>query len=183
MKDLPIFCPLIYIIDPQDKPKKLSKSANLLGLLEASQELNNFYYRKHRPDYIWYGEAFEEQFRTFVESYFDGTTRMNFATQERKYENSLVKHIVSDDFLAKVVHQEHSQNLTPIKHAIVEVYKKDCEACHYNSIMFDTFSQKMKKHGLLDEMPLFRMDLDNLNPYLGRFLYAPQYVYVRSREG
>ena len=59
-KDIPIFCPLIYIIDPQDRPKKLSQHSNLLGLLEPSSDLNNFYYRKYRPEYVWYGEAFEE---------------------------------------------------------------------------------------------------------------------------
>ena len=91
MSDLPIFCPLVYIIDAADMPKKLSKHSNLLGLLDACAELNNFYYRKYRPDYLWYGETFEEQCQTFIESYFDGTLKMNFRTEEREFEDSLVK--------------------------------------------------------------------------------------------
>ena len=27
------------------------------------------------------------------------------------------------------------------------------------------------------------MDLDNVTPYLGRFLYAPQYLYIQSKDG
>jgi len=59
-KDIPMFCPLLYIIDKQDKPKKVSKEGNLLGLLDPTPDLNNFYFRKYRPDYVWYGEQFEE---------------------------------------------------------------------------------------------------------------------------
>lgn len=66
---------------------------------------------------------------------------------------------------------------------MVEVFKVDCEACHYNGTMFDIVSQKLAKHGLLDQVSLFRMNLDNVNPYLGRFLYAPQYVFLRIKHG
>ena len=66
---------------------------------------------------------------------------------------------------------------------IVEVYKNDCDACHYNGRMYDIFSQKLAKHDLLDKLPLYRMNLDNVTPYLGRFLYAPQYLFVRSSDG
>ena len=58
------------------------------------------------------------------------------------------------------------------------MFKTDCEACHYNGTMYDVISQKMAKHGYLAQVPFFRMNLDNVNPYLGRFLYAPQYVYL-----
>ena len=97
-KDLHMFCPLLYIIDPQDRPRKLSKSSNLLGILEASPELNNFYFRKYRPGYIWYGDQFEEQSRMFLESYFEGTAKMDFRTEERRRENTRVKEITTDEF-------------------------------------------------------------------------------------
>ena len=41
----------------------------------------------------------------------------------------------------------------------------------------------MTKHGYLEQLPLYRMNLDNINPYLGRFLYAPQYVYLKMKNG
>ena len=41
----------------------------------------------------------------------------------------------------------------------------------------------MAKHGYLEDMPLFRMNLDNVSPYLGRFLYAPQYFYLETKNG
>ena len=49
--------------------------------------------------------------------------------------------------------------------------------------MFDLFSQKLHKHGLDTQLKLFRMNLDNVTPYLGRFLVAPQYLYVSSKDG
>ena len=49
--------------------------------------------------------------------------------------------------------------------------------------MYDIISQKMGKHGYLDRLPLFRMNLDNVSPYLGRFLYAPQYIYLKTKNG
>ena len=87
-----MFCPLLYIVDPQDKPKMLKKSSNLLGMLAADPELNNFYYRKYRPDYLWYGEALSEQFSTFLESYIDGSSlKADFRSEERRFESTLVK--------------------------------------------------------------------------------------------
>jgi len=131
-------------------------------------------------DYVWYGEAFDEQCQTFLESYFDGKTKFHFRSEERQYENTLVKHITTSEFEDNVIQQKGNQ---ATKQCVVEVYKKDCDACHYNARMYDILSQKMNRHGLLQKVPLFRMNLDNINPYLGRFLYAPQYLYVESTDG
>ena len=53
-QELPVICPLVYILDKQDRVKRLKK--NLLGLLELSEENNNFYYRKYSPDFIFFGD-------------------------------------------------------------------------------------------------------------------------------
>ncbi len=112
----------------------------------------------------------EDQCSTFLESYFDGKTKFNFRSEERKHEKTLVKHISTEEFAQNVI---QSKNKHELKECIVEVFKKECDACHYNARMYDILSQKMHKHGLLEKVALFRLDLDNINPYLGRFLYAP----------
>lgn len=57
-------------------------------MLDASPELNNFYFRKYRPEYIWYGEQTDEQCQFFLDSYFEGTAKMNFRSEERKHEQT-----------------------------------------------------------------------------------------------
>ena len=136
-----MFCPLIYIIDKQDKPKKVDKKGNLLALLDPSPDLNNFYFRKYRPDYVWYGEQFEEQCAVFAESYFDGKAKINFRSDERKHENTKVIEVSSAEFPEKVLKISGK--------CVLEIFKNDCDACHYNARMFDIFSNKMSKHGYL----------------------------------
>ena len=31
-------------------------------------------------------------------------------------------------------------------------------------------------------MPLYRMNIDNLTPYLGKFRYTPLYIYLKMSE-
>ena len=100
---------------------------------------------------------------------------MSFRSEERKYENTKVIEVSSAELPEMVLKKTGK--------CVIEIFKNECEACHYNGRMFDIFSNKMSKHGFLTELPLFRMNLDNLCPYLGRFLYAPQYLYLEIKEG
>ena len=152
----------------------MKKSYNLLGMLDADPEINNFYFRKYRPEYLWYGDAFGEKCHEFLESYFDGKAKMDYRTEERKGENTRVKTITSNSF------EEHVMGTSQ---CVVEIFKNDCDACHYNGRMFDILSQKMHKHGYLDQIPLYRMNLDNVTPYLGRFLFVPQHIHITTKDG
>ena len=100
---------------------------------------------------------------------------MNFRSEERKHENTKVVEVSSAEFPERV--------LKGTGKCVVEIFKNDCDACHYNARMFDIFANKMSRHGYLNQVPLYRMNLDNLCPYLGRFLYAPQYLYLEIKEG
>ena len=46
----------------------------------------------------------------------------------------------------------------------------------------NVISRKMDKHGLLDQLPLYRMNIKNQVPYLGDFPHTPLHLYVR-KEG
>ena len=89
-----------------------------------------------------------------------------------------MQEITSSEFKDRILGEDVEERC-----CVVEVFKTDCEACHYNGTMFDVVSQKMDKHGYLDQLPLYRMNLDNVSPYLGRFFYAPQYVFLRTKRG
>ena len=86
---------MIYILDKQDRVKRLKR--NLLGLLEPSVESNNFYFRKYRPEVIFFGDSFGEQAQHFIERWLDGKEYMHYQSEERKAENSKVIRINSHE--------------------------------------------------------------------------------------
>ena len=81
--------------------KRLKK--NLLGLLELSEENNNFYFRKYTPDAIFFGGQLGEQVRDFIEGYLDGKEYMHYQSEERRNEDTLVKLINSEQLERLVV--------------------------------------------------------------------------------
>lgn len=46
----------------------------------------------------------------------------------------------------------------------------------------NVISLKMEKHGFLDQVPLFRMMIDNEIPYLGNLPHSPIHVYLRMEK-
>lgn len=86
--------------------------------------------------------------------------------------------VVSSDFEDRVLKKRAGRSK-----CVIEIFKNDCDACHYNARMYDIISNKMRRHGYLDKVALYRMNLDNICPYLGRFLYAPQYIYLDITDG
>lgn len=69
-----------------------------------------------------------------------------------------------------------------MEQCIIEVFKHDCPSCNFNGKVFNVFSRKLEKHGYLEELPCFRLSIDNRVPYLGNFGYSPIYFYVK-KEG
>lgn len=99
------------------------------------------------------------------------------------HERTQVTEVVSSDFKDRVLEGEGGARSTTRK-CVVEIYKNDCDACHYNAKMYDIISNKLSRYGYLDDkVSLYRMNLDNISPYLGRFLYAPQYIYLDIVDG
>lgn len=62
------------------------------------------------------------------------------------------------------------------------MFKHDCPSCAFNGKVFNVFSRKLEKHGYLNDLPCYRLSIDNKVPYLGNFGYSPIYIYVR-KEG
>lgn len=61
---------------------------------------------------------------------------------------------------------------------IIEIKKEGCFSCSYNGRIFDLLSLKFAEQGL--DVPLFRMNIDNQSPYIGRFGYSPTYLFIRK---
>lgn len=86
--------------------------------------------------------------------------------------NTFVKTMTSSDF-----EKEFAQN-DQLKQCVVEIFKKSCPACEQNKPVFNIFSRKLHKHGYGDELPLYRILIDNAVPSLGNFGYSPIYMHV-----
>ena len=67
---------------------------------------------------------------------------MYYRTQERVNEKSLIKIVSNEQFERDFVKNKD------ISECFIEIFKDECEACHYNRRMFDVLAQKFKKHDL-----------------------------------
>ena len=62
----------------------------------------------------------------------------------------------------------------------MEVYGTYCHACGFSQILYSSLSHKLKKHGYGQQLPLFKVNLENQIPYLGVFNYTPAYLYIKK---
>jgi hypothetical protein len=46
--------------------------------------------------------------------------------------------------------------------------------------VFNVFSRKLEKYGILKDLPCFRMSIDNKNPFMGTYFYSPMYFYLKK---
>uniref|UniRef100_A0A7S3KB93 Uncharacterized protein n=1 Tax=Euplotes crassus TaxID=5936 RepID=A0A7S3KB93_EUPCR len=53
----------------------------------------------------------------------------------------------------------------------------------YNGKVFNAFSRKLEKNGILNQLPCFRLAIDNKIPYLGSFAYSPIYFFLKKEDG
>jgi hypothetical protein len=44
-------------------------------------------------------------------------------------------------------------------------------------------SRKLEKHGLLSELPMFRMKSEDIDPLLGSVNFSPAYLYLKKHQG
>lgn len=167
---MPDIFPFVVIVDP--KKKKAVKS-NIGELNELSVEKNNFYLHKYRE--IIFFNNIPKNLNKMIDSYLDGEAQHFYQSQNMR-QKTRVKKIVGDEFEVKVLKDPS------VKQCIVEVFKHDCPSCNFNGKVFNAFSRKLEKHGYLNELPLFRVNIHNKIPFLGNFAYSPIYLYIR-KEG
>ena len=109
-----------------------------------------------------------------IEKFLDGELH-HFYQSERISQATNVKKICAANFEKEVVRNNK------ITDCIIEVFKHDCPSCQFNGKVFNVFSRKLEKHGYSNQLPCFRLGIDNKIPYLGNFGYSPIYMYVRKQ--
>ena len=63
---------------------------------------------------------------------------------------------------------------------VVEVIKDHCPACFQCKFVTDILSRKMEKHGVLDQIPIYRIKINNEIPWLGEFPHSPIHLYLKK---
>jgi len=65
---------------------------------------------------------------------------------------------------------------------VIEIIKDHCPACFISKFNTNILSRKMERHGFLDQVPIYRMHINNQVPWLGEFPHSPMHIYLR-KEG
>lgn len=133
-----------------------------------------FYYAKYKHPIFLQGMV--KEIENFLENYLEGKIDPFYQT-EKMVQRSNVKEICGDNFEREIVRNPN------VEQCIIEVFKHDCPSCMYNGKVFNAFSKKLEKHGMLDKLPCYRLCIDNKVPYLGAFFYSPIYYYLKKEDG
>lgn len=160
----------MVIVDPK-KRKALKSGAG--DHHELTLQRNNFYFHKYRE--IIFFNNIKKNLNKLIDKFLDGEIQHFYQSQKLRQETR-VKKIASSNFEQLVVKNPN------VKQCIVEVFKHDCPSCAFNGKVFNSFSRKLEKHGYLEELPLFRLSIDNKVPHLGNFGYSPIYFHIK-KEG
>ena len=145
------------VIDSEDLPKD-----------------KEFYYTKYKePIFL---SNLQKEIENYLEKYLEGNMKPYFQT-EKMVQCTKVKEICGDNFDREVAKNPK------VEQCIIEVFKHDCPSCMYNGKVFNAFSRKLEKKGILEKLPCFRLWIDNKIPYLGSFAYSPIYFFLKKEEG
>lgn len=69
-----------------------------------------------------------------------------------------------------------------MKQCCIEIIKDHCPACFISKFNLNLISRKMRKHGVLDQLPLYRMKITNSVPWLGDLPHTPIHLYLRKHD-
>ena len=113
-----------------------------------------------------------------IEKFIDGELRHYFEQESfgqwHKPNERLVREVTADNFEEIVLKDEN------IEQFIIEVYGKTCPGCAVSQVIFTALSEKLKKHGYSQQLPCFKICDKNNLPFLGNFMYTPQYLFVKK---
>jgi len=85
----------------------------------------------------------------------------------------MVKYVNTETFQKEILKEKK------VKQCVIEVYKDHCPACFISKFNTNIISRKMYKHGLLDNIPFYRMKISNQIPWLGDIPHTPLHLFVR----
>lgn len=107
---------------------------------------SKFYFAKYKEPIFM--NNMQGEIDKFLTSFLEGSHKP-FLNTEKMIQKSKVRKICSDNFQSEVLKNPAFQE------CIIEVYKHDCPSCNYNGKVFNVFSRKLERYGLLDKLPCF----------------------------
>jgi hypothetical protein len=178
--DYPDVMPFFCIVDKSKKlpirkidDEPIKKFEDVIVNSEDLPEDQDFYYAKYKEPIFM--QNMEKEIQTFLEKFLEGKLDPYYQS-EKMVQYTFVKEICQSNFEQEIIYNRD------IKECVIEIFKHDCPSCMFNGKVFNAFSQKLSRHGLLSSLPCFRMSIENKVPYLGSFAYSPIYFYLK-KEG
>lgn len=141
---------------------------------ENQKSLSTFY----KNESMYFGEA--DELREFVDRYLNGDKAFNPMVLSMGYFDKMqtkVKWVNTQKF-----EQDFAQN-DKVDQCILEVVKDHCPGCMATKPITNVLSRKMEAHGLLQQLPIFRMDIHNESPYIYDLPHTPIHLYIRKEGG
>ena len=158
----------MYIIDTQTKePLKKLESC---GRDQTEMDVN--YFKKYQQ-FVFNIAQPAEELKKFVEGFLDEKLNHYYVTEDR-VQTSFVKTVNADNFESEVIKNKQFET------CVIEIIKDHCPACFISKFNTNMLSRKMRKHNLLDKVPLFRMKINNQVPYLGDLPHTPLHIFLRK---
>lgn len=165
-KMMPKELPHVYIIDPKGK-KEIKKRDGTLSKEE-------FYMPKYQG-FIFNIATPGKELTDLIDKFLDEKLEHHFVSEDRQ-QKSHVKWLNSETFESEIV---NNPNVTQ---CVVEIIKDHCPACFISKFNTNMITRKMHKHGLIDQLPFYRMKITNQVPWLGDFPHTPMHLFVK-KEG
>ena len=136
---MPKELPHIYIIDPKSK--------------EPIKDSEDFYVKKYQ-NFIFNISQPQKELNEIIEKFMDDKLSMHYVTEDREQETK-VKWLNSEIFEQEIIKNPE------VKQCVIEIFKDHCPACFIAKFNTNVISRKLDKHGLLDQLPFYRMKITN----------------------
>lgn len=121
-----------------------------------------------------------QELKNFTDKFLEGDENpnpmiacMTYLTKQR----TEVKWTNSEKFEQEFINNPNSDQ------CILEVVKNMCPGCSQTKPVTDVISRKMKKHGMLEKMPIYRMDETNESSFLYEIPHTPIQLYFKKEGG
>uniref|UniRef100_A0A7S3CI13 Uncharacterized protein n=1 Tax=Strombidium rassoulzadegani TaxID=1082188 RepID=A0A7S3CI13_9SPIT len=125
---------------------------------------------------FYYKKFFNIKVDELINEYLEGTATSLTIQDNRDMSSKFIVEVNSETFERDVIKNEK------IDQFLLQIVKDGCQGCYYGKVLMVALSNKLKKHGLQEKLPIFVMDTNNYSPYIGNVSYTPYFLYVR-KEG
>lgn len=109
-----------------------------------------------------------------IDLFQDDNLRHKFQSQVRPA-ITLQREVNREQFVREFLNNPDSHQ------CFLQLASPHCAACRQSKPILGALSRKLEKHGMLGDLPFFRMSGEDLEPVGGSIGYTPAYIFLRKQ--